>query len=159
MMALGQSTILLAFEAFAFPMRTSLQNTIEDKSAQQSDLEAFEPAPPNRRLDDKAAILEQENSRLKSSFNRERYIYAFSIGILFNIIIASFGNNATIGISIVGSLLLFLGLASFLDFPWITPHLNRWHDLAFRVCEKWFMGKKVEETEPLPPTIDDTSTK
>lgn len=136
-----------------------MQNTIEDKSAQQSDLEAFEPAPPNRRLDDKAAILEQENSRLKSSFNRERYIYAFSIGILFNIIIASFGNNATIGISIVGSLLLFLGLASFLDFPWITPHLNRWHDLAFRVCEKWFMGKKVEETEPLPPTIDDTSTK
>jgi hypothetical protein len=156
MMAHGRRTMRLVFVAFGFQMMTSSTSTSEDKIVPESgnDLEAFEPGPSNRRLDDKAAILEQENARLKSSFNRERYIYAFSIGILFNIIIASFGNHAMIGISLVGSILLFLGLASFLDFPWITPHLNRWHDLAYKVCERWFLGKKADEIEPLPEETD-----
>ncbi|KSV84526.1 hypothetical protein N183_11915 [Sinorhizobium sp. Sb3] len=133
-------------------MKTSGPNTTADKTAPEeieNDLEAFDPAPPNRRIDDKAAALEQENTRLKANFNRERFVYILSIAILFNILIASIGNRSMVGIGLVGSLLLLLGLSKFLDFPWIVAHLDRWHDLALRACEK-FVDKPKEETEPLP---------
>lgn len=51
---------------------------------------------------------------------------------------------------IVVALLLSIGLAKHLDFPWIGMHLEKWHDLFYRAAEKWLLGKKPQESETEP---------
>ena len=62
-------------------MRTSLPNT-KTETPLEDDLDAFKPAPPQHRIDDKAAVLEKEVQSLKSGFNRERFLYFFVIQCL-----------------------------------------------------------------------------
>ncbi|OHV26947.1 hypothetical protein EOS93_06055 [Rhizobium sp. RMa-01] len=134
--------------------------SIDDVSApetEKDDLEAFRPAPPARRIDDKAASLEQDIQGLKANFNRERFAYYFVMVLLFNILIASIGNNPAIYICIIGSLLIMIGLAKWLDFPWVSAHLERWHDLFYQACERWLLKSKQPEVEPLP--IEEKSEK
>lgn len=132
-------------------MQTSGENT-SDASALPivDDLEAFPPAPPNRRIDDKAAVLEQDIQSLKANFNRERFAYYFVMLLLFNIFVASIAPQSAMYVSVVGSLLMLIGLGKWLDFPWISPHLERWHELFYRVCERWLIKNKPPEVEPLP---------
>lgn len=123
-----------------------------------SDLDNFSAGPPARRIDDKAAELEQEIQSIKANFNRERFTYYFVIALLFNILIASIApKNSMLYLSIVGCLMLLIALGKWLDFPWISSHLERWHDLFFRFCERWMIGKKPDEVEPLPPNHNENN--
>lgn len=115
-----------------------------------TDLDAFQPSPPNRKLDDKAAKLELEIQALRSQFNKERVTYHFVIVLLFNLfVVVTVKENTPIYLSLIGTVILLYGTARWLDHPWLGDTLSRWHDLIFDVCKQRLL-KKDEKVEPLP---------
>lgn len=132
-----------------------LKNTKTETPA-KSDLESFKPAPPQHRIDDKAAVLEKEVQSLKSGFNQERFLYIFVIQGLFLALVAPALSGKVFYFLIVFALLFSIGLSKHLDFPWIGMHLEKWHDLFYSAAKNLLSGKKskVQESEPLDNGID-----
>lgn len=116
---------------------------------QQNDLDAFKPSPPEHRLDDKAASLEEEIQELKREFKREKFTYIFAANFFLLLFISSVGNSATLTLSVIVSLMFQIAMAKWLDFPWITRNLERWHELVFQWGSKKVNGEE-DNTEPLP---------
>lgn len=116
----------------------------------EDDLAAFKPAPPQHRIDDKAAVLEKEVQSLKSGFNRERFLYFFVIECLTLALVALSLPGKVFYFLIVAALLFSIGLAKHLDFPWIGMHLEKWHDLFYEAAQRWLLGKKPKEIETEP---------
>ncbi len=86
---------------------------------------------------------------MRSEFKKERFVYIFIIISLIDGGIAEkYGNSAT-WLSVIASLVLLLGLANWLEFPWIMVHLERWLNLVYRAGERWIAGKKSDEVEPI----------
>ena len=113
-----------------------------------SDLDVFRPAPPSKRIDDKAATLEAEVTGLKTSFNRERFIYIFISSLLAVMAIGPHLSGALLSILVVGIIIFLLGMGKYLDFPWIVLPLERWHDMIFNAAEKKLNGKNPVGIEP-----------
>jgi len=134
-------------------MKTSGENTETDRPNHENrDLQAFEPSPPEHRLDDKAASLEDDVQSLKAEFKRERFVYIFSVIVLFLLFVGSVGNESVFVLAIIAALILLIGLANWLQFPWVVVNLQRWHDLCFLWMQKKVRGETAEDedTEPLP---------
>ena len=130
-------------------MGTFLSNT-KTETPPKNDLDAFQPGPPQHRIDDKAAVLEKEVQSLKSGFNRERFLYFFVIQCLMLSLAGLALPGKVFYFLIVAALLFSIGLAKHLDFPWIGMHLEKWHDLFYKAAEKWMLGKKPKEIETEP---------
>lgn len=90
------------------------------------------PAP----IDDKAAALEDELLERTTRFNNERFVYLFVIVVLVDAFMGSFAPGTVFGFLIISSLILLIGLAKWLEFPWIIEHLSRWEHLFFRLFER-----------------------
>ena len=116
----------------------------------ESDLEAFKPAPPQHRIDDKAAVLEKEVQDLKVGFKRERFLYYFIIQGLVLGLVGAHIPSSVFAVLVVIALLFSIGLAKFLDFPWIVLHLEKWERLAYSAAEKQFIGKNPQEPQNEP---------
>ncbi|AHD08089.1 ABC transporter permease [Phaeobacter gallaeciensis] len=125
--------------------------SIENETPPENDLEAFKPGPPQHRIDDKAAVLEREIQDLKVGFRRERFLYYFIIQGLILGVVGPHLPGAVFGVLIVFCLLFSIGLAKFLDFPWIVLHLERWEQLLYDGAKKRILGPPESEvtTEPL----------
>ncbi|RWK81030.1 hypothetical protein [Mesorhizobium sp.] len=117
---------------------------------ESGDLEAFNPSPPNHKIDDKAAQLEEEIQAIKVEAKRVYFVLSFIATAFFLLFVASVGNRAVIAIAIAASLILLIGIAKWLEFPWVVLNLERWHDMFFKACERWIGGKKPPTTEPVP---------
>lgn len=129
-------------------------NTIHGNSEPENgDLEAFDPGPPGRKLDDKAAQLEGEIQSVKRDARRVYFVLSFVATAFFLLFVASVGNSAVIAIAIAASLVLMIGIAKWLEFPWVVVNLERWHDMFFKACEGKLTGKKAQTTEPIPNQI------
>ena len=119
-----------------------------------TDLDNFNPSPPQNRLDDKAATLEAELADRKAHFNKERFCYFFAITTLFNMLIASKFDGAVVGISVVSGLLFLIGIGKWLDFPFIHERLDSWERLCRECCwrymrsRKWWGEKASDQIEP-----------
>lgn len=113
-------------------MRTSLPNT-KTETPPEDDLEAFKPAPLQHRIDDKAAVLEKEVQSLKVGFKRERFLYYFIIQGLVLGLIGPYVPGYVFTAMIVIALLFSIGLAKYLDFPWIVLHLEKWSSFSMRL--------------------------
>ena len=116
----------------------------------ETDLEAFKPAPPEHRIDDTAAVLEKEVQSLKVGFKRERFLYYFIIQGLVLGLVGSYVPGFVFTVLIVFSLLSSIGLAKYLDFPWIVLHLEKWEHLCYEAAQKRLLGKKPEEPQNEP---------
>lgn len=116
------------------------------------DLDVFEPAPPEKRIDDKAATLESEILGLKTSFARERFIYIFIISLLSVVCLGQTLSTSIFCVLVVGVVIFLLGMGKYLDFPWIVLPLERWHNLIYRACEKRLISKPEEDDVEPPPT-------
>jgi uncharacterized membrane protein YhaH (DUF805 family) len=113
-----------------------------------SDLDVFRPAPPSKRIDDKAATLEAEVTGLKTAFNRERFIYIFVSSLLTIMAIGPYLSGALLSILVVGVVIFVLGMGKYLDFPWIVLPLERWHDVLLKSADKWLNGQPAIGIEP-----------
>ena len=113
-------------------------SSIETETPEKSDLDAFNPRPPQHRLDD------------KSGFNRERFLYFFAIQALILTLVGQSLPGNLFYILIVACLLFSIGLAKHLDFPWIGMHLEKWHDLFYKAAEKLLLRKDTKEIETEP---------
>jgi hypothetical protein len=127
---------------------TSGRNT---KSARRknTDLDAFQPSPPARKIDDKAATLEAEILGLKAEFRRERFVYTFIIATLFCLLVGVATSWWLFFFSVVAATVLLIAMAHWLDFPWVVANLQRWNDAMHTFFLKRANGKP-EEVEPLP---------
>lgn len=123
---------------------------IKPETPPEDDLDAFRPAPQQHRLDDKAAVLEKEVQSLKSAFNRERFLYLFALQCFFVLLIAPNVSGEAFYFLVVAVILLSIGLARHLDFPWIGMHLEKWHDLLYEAAQKYILRKKPKEVETEP---------
>jgi hypothetical protein len=134
-----------------FPITTSGKNTNLDNHKNHSDLDQFAPAPAPYRLDDKAAQLEEDIQSLKAGFRKERFVYVFIINTLFLLLVGSLASNLVTGMAVTASLIFLIGMGNYLEFPWMINHLERWHNLWYKWCEKRISGTehKEEDTEPL----------
>lgn len=130
-------------------MRTFLPNT-KIETPPENDLEAFKPAPPQHRIDDKAAVLEKEIQSLKVGFKRERFLYIFVIQGLVLGLVGPHLPGFVFSVLIVIALLFSIGLAKYLDFPWIVLHLEKWEHLLYETAQKRLLGKKPEEPQNEP---------
>lgn len=113
-----------------------------------SDLDVFRPAPPSKRIDDKAATLESEVIGLKTAFARERFIYIFVCSLLSVMALGPHLSGALLAILIVGLVIFLLGMGKYLDFPWIVLPLERWHDMIFNAANKRLNGSGSAGIEP-----------
>ena len=77
-------------------------------------------------------------------FNKERFVYLFVIAVLVVAFIGSVAPRSVFGFLIISSLISLIGLANWLEFPWIIEHLSRWEHLFFRRIE----GKNDNDFEP-----------
>jgi hypothetical protein len=116
--------------------------------SESSDLDVFRPAPPSKRIDDKAAALEAEITGLKTGFNRERFIYIFISSLLAIMAFGPHLSGALLSILVVGIVIFLLGMGKYLDFPWIVLPLERWHDMLFNAANKRLNGGGPVGIEP-----------
>ncbi|WP_417794791.1 hypothetical protein [Terasakiella pusilla] len=122
----------------------------ETETPPKDDLESFKPAPPQHRIDDKAAVLEKEVQSLKVGFKRERFLYYFIIQGLVLGLVGPHIPGSVFSVLIVIALLFSIGLAKYLDFPWIVIHLERWEQLLYEATQKRLLGKQLEEAQNEP---------
>ena len=130
---------------------TSGTNIKVAKVQQKTDLDNIVPSPPHVRLDDKAATLEQQLVSLKASFNRERVVYCYVINFFILLYLFETAQRSTVFFAVVASLIGQIALGKWLDFPWMSYHLEKWHDLFFRGCRRWVLGKHEEGTDDTEP--------
>ena len=81
---------------------------------------------------------------MKSEFRKERFVYCFVIAVLFNLFVSTVANGLTASLSVVSTLILLIGLAKWLEFPWVVTHLEVWLDRAGRAWDAKF-GKPDQE--------------
>ena len=130
---------------------TSIERGTPAPSAEEenpTDLEGFLPAPPSKRIDDKAATLEAEIAGIKTSFNRERFIYIFVCALLLTLAVGPHLSGAMLSILVIGVVIFLLGMGKYLDFPWIVLPLERWHDMMFNAADKRLNGGGSLGVEP-----------
>jgi hypothetical protein len=106
--------------------------------------------PPDSvtKVDDKAAALEASIESMRAEFRKERFVYCFVMAVIFNLFVSAVGSTTTIGISIVASLILLIGLAKWLEFPWIVTHLELWLDRLGRTWDKRAATSEEGKREP-----------
>ena len=86
-------------------MKISLENTKDETPANSNnldngnDLEGFKPSPPAHKIDDKAAMLEDELQDIKLRFNRERFIYIYIAA--FFLVLTIWPSGAGAGLSLI----------------------------------------------------------
>ena len=150
----GQSIMFPKHVTFKFQTRQLLRNTkletpLEGEIIPDSnDLDRFRPAPPSKKIDDKAAALEAEIAGLKTGFNRERFIYIFISSVLALMAIGPNLSGALLSILLVSIVVFLLGMGKYLDFPWIVLPLERWHDMLFNAADKRLNGNRAPGIEP-----------
>lgn len=137
-------------EGYKLPTTTSQENTATGNGTPHNGNVSRHngndaPSHPGRR-DDKAAALENELLERTARFNKERFVYIFVIVGLIDAFLGSFVPRSVFAFLMVWSLILLIGLANWLDFPWIIEHLTRWEHLFFRRFER----KKDIETDIEP---------
>jgi hypothetical protein len=115
---------------------------------ESSDLDVFRPAPPSKRIDDKAATLEAEVTGLKTAFNRERFIYIFVSCLLAVMALGPHLSGILLSILVVAIVIFLLGMGKYLDFPWIVLPLERWHDMIFNAADRRLNGNAPVGIEP-----------
>jgi hypothetical protein len=108
------------------------------------------PTERPSRIDDKAAALEDATEGLKAEFRRERFVYIFVILCLFDGLIAAHGNTMTFCFFLIASLILSIGLAKWLQFPWMVTDLDLWLKRLGDLWDRRFGGAKSgnETIEP-----------
>lgn len=75
-----------------------------------------------------AAELGQQLETIKTERKQERYFWIFCVVALLNVIVISFAPVLASGTFLIFSLIALIGLASWLEVPWIVRHLERWLD-------------------------------
>lgn len=112
------------------------------------DLDHFMPAPSEKRIDDKAAVLESEVQSLKAGFGRERYIHIFISTIMFTFLVGALLESSGLTFTLVVSAVIFLlGLGKYYDFPWIVYPLEKWHGMLFECCHRRLMKGPLKTEE------------
>jgi hypothetical protein len=96
------------------------------------------------KIDDKAAVLENQLLECKANFNKERFVYIFTIVTLVDVCIGWSAPSSVFATLIVASIIILIGLANWLEFPWVVENLGRW----LTMIERRFSGQKQDETEP-----------
>lgn len=105
------------------------------------------PPTPTTEVDDKAAALESVIESLKSELRKERFVFIFVIITLFDGLILQTGSIALFWYFAVSSLILLIGLARWLEFPWVIVNLEGWLNRLGRAFDKKFLGKN-DDIEP-----------
>jgi len=92
-------------------------------------------------LEKAAGALEGELQKVRAERCTERFFWSFSTIALTNVIVSSFAPGIAATVFLIFSLMLALGLARWLEVPFIAPYIERW-------LEK-LMGRvpKPDETE------------
>jgi hypothetical protein len=93
----------------------------------RSDIEILNPPNPPSRIDDKAAVLEESVQHLRAEFRRERFVYIFVITVLVDSLMLAQAPVSAAWFVVVASLVLLIGLAKWLEFPWVVTALEGWH--------------------------------
>lgn len=95
---------------------------------------------------------------MKKDARRVYFVLSFIATAFFLLFVASVGSSPAIAIAVAASLILLIGIANWLEFPWVVITLERWHDMFFKFCDGWLNGKtKALTTEPVPGQDKDTS--
>lgn len=110
--------------------------------APPNDLDKFSAGPPQRRIDDKAAELEAEIQQIKADSRRIYFVLSFISSSFFLLFVAATAQTTVISFAVIMVLIFLIGLAKWLDFPWVTENLQSQLDRFSR------KPKKSIETEP-----------
>jgi di/tricarboxylate transporter len=112
----------------------------------KTEIEILNPPTPPTRVDDKAAALEESVEGLRAEFRRERFVYIFIIAALFDALLLSVAPASAAWFMVVASLVLLIGCAKWLEFPWVIAELEGWHK---RIVSFWHTKTNTKpEIEP-----------
>lgn len=116
------------------------------EASSKSEIEILNLPNPPSRVDDKAAALEESVEHYRAEFRRERFVYIFIIAVLFDALMLSIAPIGAASFAIVASLILLIGLAKWLEFPWVVTELEGWHR---RLVSLWHSKTNTKpEIEP-----------
>jgi hypothetical protein len=112
----------------------------------KSEIDVLKPPTPPTKVDDKAAALEESIEGQRVEFKRERFVYFFVIAVLFDALMLSVAPSRSAWFVVVASLVLLIGLAKWLQFPWVVAELEGWHN---RIITAWHSKTNTKsEIEP-----------
>lgn len=130
-------------------MTSSENTTIVSEYSETIEVSGLEVLPaPQRpsRVDDKAAALEESVEHLKAEFRKERFVYIFIIAALFDTLMLAVAPAMASSFVLVATIILLIGLAKWLEFPWVVTELEGWHN---RLISFWHSRTKTKpEIEP-----------
>lgn len=98
-------------------------------------------------MDEKIHRLEQELLALKTSNSRERYVILFLLNVAVVATVGTFSPGYVFLFLIAATIILQIGLANWLNFPWVIQPLTRWLKILERWMEKKLGTRDTSDTE------------
>jgi di/tricarboxylate transporter len=123
-----------------------MTESLPSETSSKSEIEILNPPSPPTRVDDKAAALEESVERIRAEFRRERFVYIFVIAALFDSLMLAVAPPSAAWFIVLASLILLIGCARWLEFPWVLSELEGWHQ---RLVSLWHSRTNTKpEIEP-----------
>ncbi len=138
-------------EGFQSLTKTSTGNTkIVSRTEDEGDrnLVVLSPKTLDSKIDDKAAALENTIECLKAELRKERFVYIFIIISMFDGLMLSTGNEGLFLYFLFMSLIILIGLANWLEFPWVVVNLEKFLNRAGKSWDKWLGIGDDSKIEP-----------
>lgn len=126
-----------------------MTNTLEETPLEPSDLDNFKGAPPEKKLDDKAAILEAELIEVKSGRASERTLFLFVISVLVCAFVGVNAGSAVFFFLVVSCVILNIVASKSFGAPLLSNYLEPWNIRLQKAFDKHVLKITEDEYEDL----------
>lgn len=119
-----------------------------DEDTAPSDLDGFSASPPEKRLDDKAAVLERDLVAVRSRQASERTLFIFALSAMFCVIVGLTDVEPYVFWVTCGAAIVFnIVVSRSLGAPLLASLLEPWNIRFQKAFDRHVLGKKEDEYE------------
>jgi len=79
-------------------------------------------------IENAVAALQEQIEQQKTERKQERFFWFFTVTALLNVLFSSLAPWHAATVFLIFSLIGLIGLAKWLEVPWVVTHLERWFD-------------------------------
>ncbi|MDB9804420.1 hypothetical protein OAC22_00800 [bacterium] len=118
------------------------------ETPESTDLDSFKGAPPKKKLDDKAAMLEAELASTKSNQASERTICIFIISVLVCALVGSIADKSSVfWFMVVSCIVLNVVVSRSFGAPLLATYLEPWNTRLQKAFDKHVLKLNDDEYE------------